>query len=148
MPIQKKKKKKEEFDVSLMGGYLPGSKVPVLTPTPIPQAINMAWTGTPPPFSFHIPTPGTSFIDNYLLYFFMPTPFEQVGTFLDPMGVQDPPQRYLGNPMMLPFDLYQDVQLMKSTFQPGPYKVHGWPPEGYVENAGQSTWDPKTGTVV
>jgi len=26
MPIQKKKKKKEEFDASLMGGYLPGAR--------------------------------------------------------------------------------------------------------------------------
>jgi len=29
MPIQKKKKKKEEFDASLMGGYIPGAKRPV-----------------------------------------------------------------------------------------------------------------------
>jgi len=144
--MAKKKKKKEEIDPFFMSGYLPGA---VLTSAiPITQAANREWAGLPPPFSFHIPTPGTSFIDNYLLYFFMPTPFEQIGTFLDPLGVQEPPQRYLENPMLIPFDLYQDVQLMKSTFQPGPYKVVGWPPEGYVENAGQSTWDSNTGTVV
>jgi len=146
MPIQKKKKKKKEFNASLMGGYLPGAVMSKAMP--ITQAINMEWAGTTPPFSFHIPTPGTSFLDNYLLYFFMPSPFEQIGTLVDPMSVQEPPQRYLDNPMLIPFDLYQDVQLMKSTFQPGPYKVHGWPPEGYVENAGQSTWDSSTGTVV
>jgi len=115
MAIQKKKKKKkEEFDASLMGGYLPGI-IPVSSGSPIPQAVNMAWAGIPPPFSFHIPTPGTSFLDNYLLYFFMPSPFEQIGTLL-----------------LIAFDLYEDVQWMKSTFQPGPYKVYGWPPEGYV----------------
>jgi len=132
MAIQKKKKKKkEEFDASLMGGYLPGI-IPVSSGSPIPQAVNMAWAGIPPPFSFHIPTPGTSFLDNYLLYFFMPSPFEQIGTLIDPMSVQEPPQRYLDNPLLIAFDLYEDVQWMKSTFQPGPYKVYGWPPEGYV----------------
>jgi len=148
MAIQKKKKKKkEEFDASLMINYVPGSNL-VISATPIIQAANMEWAGIPPPFSFHIPTPGTSFIDNYLLYFFMPSPFEQVGTFIDPLSVQEPPQRYLNNPILIPFDLYEDVQLMKSTFEPGPYKVYGWPPEGYVEGAGYSTWDPVTGTVV
>jgi len=29
MPIQKKKKKKEEFDASLLAGYLPGARTPV-----------------------------------------------------------------------------------------------------------------------
>jgi len=53
--VIKKKKKKEEFDASLMGWYVPNI-VPVLTPTPIPQAINnMAWTGTPPPLQFSYP---------------------------------------------------------------------------------------------
>jgi len=146
MPIKKKKKKKEEFDASLMAGYLPGAVI--TSAMPIPQAVNMEWAGTPPPFSFHIPTPGTSFLDNYLLYFFMPSPFEQIGTLIDPMSVQEPPQRYLDNPLLIAFDIYEDVQWMKSTFQPGPYKVYGWPPEGYVEGAGYSTWDPVTGTVV
>jgi len=31
MAIQKKKKKKKEFDASLMGGYLPGARTPVST---------------------------------------------------------------------------------------------------------------------
>jgi len=31
MPIQKKKKKKEEFDASLMSNYLPGARTPVAT---------------------------------------------------------------------------------------------------------------------
>lgn len=54
--MAKKKKKKEEFDASLLGGYLPGV-VPVLTPIPIPQAINMEWTGLPPHSVFMYPHP-------------------------------------------------------------------------------------------
>lgn len=139
-----KKKKKEEIDAALLGAYLPGA-LPVINSTPLST---MEWYERPPPFSFHIPTPGTSFIDNYLLYFFMPSPLEQVGTILDPFGVQEPPQRYLANPWNLAFDLYWDVKGVQSMWEPGPPRVLGWPPEGYVENAGQSTWDPNTGTVV
>jgi len=152
-----KKKKEEEEDAWLWMSqpFSPGA-VPVAQPSSLPQrssekrkisslgfaAAPLTWNILPPPM------PGTSFIDNYLLYFFMPTPFEQLGTIFDPLSVQIPPQRYLDNPLNLAFDLYQDAQQMKSVFQPGPYKVHNWPPEGYVEDAGQSRWDTETGMVI
>jgi len=123
--MAKKKKKKEEFDASLLGGYLPGV-VPVLTPIPIPQAINMEWTGLPPPFSFHVPTPGTSFLDNYLMYFFLPSPLEQLGTLFDPASIQEPPQRYLQNPSLLIFDIHADARELESMWKPGPWRVIGW----------------------
>ena len=137
--MARKKKLEEDAWLWMSQPYLPASTstTPYLFLSPSPT-----WNIQPPPM------PGTSFIDNYLLYFFLLTPFEQIGTFLDPFGIQVPPQRYLDNPLLLPFDLHEDAQLMKSTFVPGPYKVHGWPPEGYVEGAGYSTWDPDTGTVV
>jgi len=153
--MAKKKKKKLEDDAWMWMNqpFVPGA-LSVAQPISVPEfpqeqilpssSFSNAplWDIIPPPM------PGTSFIDNYLLYFFMPSPFEQIGTLLDPLSVQIPPQRYWDNPLNLVFDVYQDVQLMKSTFVPGPYKVHGWPPEGYVEGAGYSTWDPETGTVV
>jgi len=39
MSLKKKKKKKEAFDASLMGGYLPGVRVPVLASVSIPQPV-------------------------------------------------------------------------------------------------------------
>jgi len=122
-----KKKKKEEFDASLLGGYLPGA-IPVLTPTSISQAVNMEWTGAPPPFSFHVPTPGTSFIDNYLMYFFLPSPLEQLGTLFDPAAIQEPPHRYLHNPSLLIFDIHADARELQSMWKPGPWRVIGWDP--------------------
>jgi len=149
MARKKKKKLEEDAYLWMSQPFVPGTvpvaqvEAPIEFQNPLRSSFpNPSWNILPPPM------PGTSFIDNYLLYFFMPSPFEQIGTILDPLSVQVPPQRYLDNPWMLAFDMYQDVQGLKSTFEPGPYKVQGWPPEGYVENAGQSTWDPETGTVV
>jgi len=60
MPIQKKKKKKEEFDASLMGGFLPGL-TPVSTSEPVSAVLQI--TQRMPDFlrlNFrYIPLPGT-----------------------------------------------------------------------------------------
>jgi len=120
----KKKKKKEEFDASLLGGYLPGAVVSSVVP--ITQAANREWAGLPPPFSFHVPTPGSSFIDNYLMYFFLPTPLEQLGTLFDPASIQDPPHRYLKNPSLILFDVHADARELQSMWRPGPWRVTGW----------------------
>ena len=120
-----KKKKKKEFDAALMGGYLPGAS-PVLTITPIRQAVFMDWYKRPPPFTLDITTPGTSFIDNYLMYFFLPSPFEQLGTLFDPVGIQEPPHRYLSNPAFILFDVHADLRGVESMWKPGPWRVIGW----------------------
>jgi len=122
-----KKKKKEELDPSLLAGYLPGAMM--TSSMPITQAVNMEWAGLPPPFSFHVPTPGTSFIDNYLMYaIFLPTPFEQLGTLFDPAGIQEPPHRYLENPSLIIFDIHADARAIQSMWKPGPWRVIGWDP--------------------
>jgi len=133
MPLEKKKKKKEEFDASLMTGYLPGASMPNFIHTPTTQSANMEWAKLPP-FSFEVPTPGTSFIDNYLMYFFLPSPFEQLGTLFDPASIQEPPHRYLQNPSLLIFDIHADARSIQSMWNPGPWRVLGWdsslPPGG------------------
>jgi len=117
MPIQKKKKKKkEEFDASLMGGFLPGLSPSVNFTIPIQSSR----FGSP-----FFPDPGwpikpTSFIANYRLYFLMPTPFEQVGTLLDPLAIQEPPHRYAtpGGGMRLVVDIAGDVHLLRAAWDP------------------------------
>jgi len=116
--MAKKKKKKKEFDASLLS-WVPGT-TPVIGPrtnAPMMQKPHYSPFLIP---NFHMPMPGTSFIENYKLYFFMPTPFEQIGTIADPLGVQDPPQRYLVNPWNIAFDVHADYRAIKDIVAPKP----------------------------
>jgi len=103
--------KDDEIDPVFLGQFVPG-----MVATNDPQ-----WeVPTVDPFVPFFEMPGTSFIENYKLYFFLPTPFEQIGTIADPMSVQDPPQRYLINPWNIAFDLHADYTQMKNTVAPEP----------------------------
>jgi len=66
------------------------------------------------------PSKPSSFIANYLYYFFLPTPLEQIGTILDPMNLQTPHGRYRtagGLPRLL-LDIAGDVHMMRAALDP------------------------------
>lgn len=107
--------KDDEIDPVFLGQFVPGIVV-----VEDPQREWTLPSSDPSIPLVPMPFPGTSFIENYKLYFFMPTPFEQIGTVIDPMSVQDPPQRYLNNPWNIVFDLHADYTQMKNTVAPPP----------------------------
>ena len=70
------------------------------------------------PFNFHASVPGTSFIENYIAYFLLPTPLEQIGTLFDPLQLQDPHHRYVKNPWNLLWDVHADYRGIKGEVIP------------------------------
>lgn len=116
----------EELFLSLyhsLSGALPARSVPTLPAPPLdivreeldPVRPGIAWETYPAPIIQN----EMSFIANYKYYFFLPTPFEQVGTVLDPLELQTPPRRYLRNPGTLPLDLMQDIENFRAGVVPG-----------------------------
>jgi len=79
-----------------------------------------------------MPTKPSSFIENYLYYFFLPTPFEQIGTLLDPLNLQTPHGRYrsAGGLPRLVMDIGGDVHMMRAAVDPGTLPMM----EAYMQN--------------